>query len=170
MSHFFDRKAAWAVRLFWLALVAVHISPLLAVLHHAQAGLTLDVLAKIAGIVMSMAFFGSKAMGVRFLRVRNRRLGIVAFFVVCGLVHQQVRQEIVAQGVVPVAAIVCIAAAIPRTLTLRKLRAALLGIARTWSRIPLLRVAWRRLAQLEPFPPRLLLGFVSAVPRGPPAI
>src|SRR4051794_33229070 len=77
-----------AVRLGWASLAALHVLPLCrtsaALLHQ---GATLSRVAVWATLVLFLAFFVLKALGVGFLRVQGRRASLVAFIVCCGLIH-----------------------------------------------------------------------------------
>lgn len=77
-----------AIRLGWASLAALHVLPLCrtsaALMHQ---GATLPRLAVWATLVLFLAFFVLKALGVGFLRVQGRRASLIAFIVCCGLIH-----------------------------------------------------------------------------------
>ena len=170
LSHIQLRKGDWAVRFFWLTLVAIHVAPLASVARHCAAGVTPELIAKLGGILLSIAFFGSKALNVRILRFPCKVTGVVAFLVVVGLVHQQVREEIVPQTAIPLVAVLSAAAALPTTLRRRAIRPSFPGAAGKSPLAVLLMSAWRRLEEFDPLQRELVLGRTCTVPRGPPAI
>jgi hypothetical protein len=155
-------------RVFWLALVAVHVMPLVAVLGQCAAtGATGALVGKGVGVLASMAFFGAKALGAPFLRVRCRWPGAVVFLAACSFVHQDVRDEIYSDPAVAitVAAVAAVAQAGRKRVWV--------GLAGTGcdSLVALLRArTWRMLVEPALIRRVLILERVSAVPRGPPVM
>ena len=168
LSNTFSRKGEWALRVFWLALVAVHVAPLLALVRHCQMGVSAELVGKIAGILASIGFFGLKAAGAGFLRIQCRWTGIVVFLTVAGLVHQGVREEIAPDDVVPIVAVACVAAAVPAILRRSGFRVSIMGSGQA-AFVSLLNSDWRKLIEMDPAPRRLYPALAYAVPRGPPA-
>jgi hypothetical protein len=75
-------------RLAWVALATMHLSPLWRTVSALAAeGPSLRRIGVLAVLVVFLAFFILKACGVGFLRVRCRKMSLVAFLVCCGLVH-----------------------------------------------------------------------------------
>jgi hypothetical protein len=160
-------RADWIVRGFWLALVAIHVAPLISVGSQCRAGLSAVLLGKILGILLSMGFFGAKAAGARFLRVRCKWTGAIVFLAICSLVHQNLREEVFAEpaAIVSVAFIAAAARLIPRRVWPKLLG----GVCEFL--VSLLRAGtWQKLVECELLPTALVFERASTVPRGPPTV
>jgi len=154
-------------RSLWLALVGIHIAPLLAVVGHCLQGPTAPLLFKALGILISMGFFGAKAAGAPFLRVRCRVTGAVVFLAACSFVHQDVRQQVYSD---PAAAVTLAAvAAIAKASSRLRIWPKLLGRGSEFLARLLNAHTWRSLHQPPLVVPILILESASTVPRGPPA-
>ena len=159
--------ADWMIRGFWLALVAVHIAPLLSLVQQCRDGLTLALTAKILGIALSMGLFGAKAAGARILRVHCRWTAAVVFAVCCSLAHPSLRQELYAEPstVVAVAAVAVVTGAARRRVWPR-----LLDTASGLPSLLLRSGSWQKLMEAGILRPSFLVERASTVPRGPPMV
>jgi hypothetical protein len=76
------------VRSLWLILGAVHIAPVLRLGSALFAGeLETAKWLSLVAILLSLAFFALKTVGVRFLRIHCRWTGIIIFLMACGVLH-----------------------------------------------------------------------------------
>lgn len=75
-------------RLLWLAMVVIHVGPLMRVGTFLLAGeLHGARWISLIALVLSIGFFCLKLLGVSFLRLRGRWTPVVLFLVACGLLH-----------------------------------------------------------------------------------
>jgi len=166
--HAGRNRGGWAFRFLWLALVVVHLVPLIALSRQCSQGVSAEVLAKLAGIALSIAFFSAKAAGLRVVRVPCRWTGVVVFLTVVGVAHQNIRDELLQDDVSPIAATAWVAAALPAILRRSRMRVSIHS-SEPGALTTLFHSAWRRLVDLDlaPWVPDWSLAY--AAPRGPPA-
>lgn len=159
-------------RVWWSALAALHTPIFLRV----SAGLLTGEadparLASWLGLLLTLGFFALKAADVRFLRLGSRRASVVAFLVVCALVHEgstgKTLIEQAPQAAALAAPLVMVAAAVRFRKRLLELLDGVVGGTRAGLSAALVRFAERETAERAE---RLMASMTHAPPRAPPVI
>jgi hypothetical protein len=123
--------------------------------------------AKWSLVVLSLAFFGAKALGLRLFDVRCRRTAAVAFLVACGLVHGPVRERALADQPPAVTAVLVVAGSAAAALASRR-RLERISSTAAAARAVLLASVWARMESNLVAVGRTVTDLRTGVPRGPP--
>ncbi len=159
-------------RVFWSLLAFMHIPAVLrltaSVFSHQ---LDIATLSTWLGLSLALVFFGLKIWDVSFLRMRSRPVALLAFLLVCGLVHRNAVPSAMPDEV-PVAAIVVLATlGLARAPALgRRLGRFLKGVA-AWVRPGIIATpaSCGMIDAQSAVNSWTLLAFCQASPRAPPA-